>query len=164
MSGSMWQLLRAERSSLQKYPSILSLQPSAPLTSSRQGITGNSSSVSRRGLVAGLGAILLCSPAIVRASSLMPVKPIPQMLNMWIGGIHIAVEVYPPMTQSAAAEAICKEYMKQQARIDNLMADSIVVECDRWDPNKVNIKVHPFFAEQLRRAADLVERNLVLVT
>ncbi len=35
--------------------------------------------VSRRGLIVGLGTGLVCAPAIVRASSLMKIRPLPEL-------------------------------------------------------------------------------------
>ena len=42
---------------------------------------------SRRGLLLGLGAVILAAPAIVRASSIMPVKALPRRT----GWHHLAI-------------------------------------------------------------------------
>lgn len=53
----------------------------------------------RRSLILGMGASLLAAPAIVRASSLMPVKaPAPTSFNGWIDELRIS---HGPFSMSA---------------------------------------------------------------
>lgn len=52
--------------------------------------------ITRRSMLLGVGASLLAAPAIVRASSLMPVQSIDQIFGVWNTYNRQDVVIYPP--------------------------------------------------------------------
>jgi hypothetical protein len=111
---------------------------------------GRHMSMNRRGFVAGLGALFVAAPAIVRVSSLMAMPRSPAILTPagWV-------------TAEDIKRVILEEYrrLEKVGLVENsdFFARSILVEQNPFDPNRVDVLIKPVAIRHFRNTLHAFE-------